>query len=159
MLRNYRNRFSGFLNSRQDFAMFVFRAHNAVNARLHKPVYNTLAECMDVLHNNVKNRTAANYRVSYINHIMRYWSTIQDIAGIVALKKVNEMRKIENDYFAPRDTNFDVQLREDTVVIPRTWVETGTEPPSNPVVSALSMATNANARAGFKIVGGRMRLR
>lgn len=146
------------LNSRQEFAMFVFRAHNAVNARLHKPVYATLTECMDVLRNNTKTRSAADYRISYINHITRYWRTIQDITGIVALKKVNEMRKIEMDYFASRDTKFEIQLREDTVTIPRNWVENHVEPQqSNPVTSAFAM--NSSARAGFRFVGGRMRLR
>lgn len=157
MLYNYRNRFSGFLNSRQDFAMFVFRAHNAVNARLHKPVYQTLVECMDILKNNTKTRSAADYRMSYVNHITRYWRTIQDISGIVALKKVNEMRKIELDYFSRIDTKFDVQLKEDIVVIPRHWVEGGQEqpPPQQPSV----FLNNSSARAGFRIVGGRMRLR
>lgn len=137
--------------------MFVFRAHNAVNARLHKPVYSTLAECMQVLRNNTKTRSAADYRISYINHIMKYWRTIQDIAGIVALKKVTEMKKIEIDYFAPRDTKFDIQLLDDTVTIPRSWVENYVEPVSTS--PALSLPPNSNIRAGFKIVGGRMRLR
>lgn len=159
LLQNYRGRFSGMLNSRQEFAMFAFRAHNTVNARLHKPVYSTLSECMTVLHNNIKTRTAADYRTSYLNHIARYWRTIQDISGIVALKKVNEMKKIETEYFSRIDTKFDVQLKEDFVVIPRNWVENNVEPTTNTSVSQLSLMSNANARAGFRIVGGRMRLR
>ncbi len=159
MLQNYRMRFPNMLNSRQDLAMFAFRAHNAVNARLHKPVYGSLADCMTVLKNNIKTRTAADYRISYLNHIMRFWRTIQDISGIVALKKVNEMRKIEADYFAPRDTKFEVDLRDDNVVIPRNWVENNVEQPSQQPVVQSAFALNANARAGFKIVGGRMRLR
>ena len=156
MLQNYRNRFPGMLNSRQEFAMFAFRAHNAVNSRLHKPVYSTLAECMDILRNNTKTKSAAEYRMAYINHIMRYWRTIQDISGIVALKKVNEMRKIEIDYFTRIDTKFDVQLVEDSVTIPRHWVENNVEPVSS---TTPSLPPNTNMRAGFKIVGGRMRLR
>lgn len=139
--------------------MFVFRAHNTVNARLHKPVYSTLSECMNVLHTNIKTRTAADYRVSYLNHIARYWRTIQDISGIVSLKKVNEMKKIETEYFSRIDTKFDVQLKEDVVVIPRNWVENNVEPTTNTSVSQLSLMSNANARAGFRIVGGRIRLR
>lgn len=159
MLQNYRARFSGMLNSRQEFAMFVFRAHNTVNARLHKPVYSTLQECMNVLHNNIKTRTAADYRISYINHITRYWRTIQDISGIVAMKKVTEMKKIEIEYFSRIDTKFAVQLKDDTVVIPRNWVENNTEPTPTQTLSPLSLMANSSARAGFKIVGGRMRLR
>jgi len=137
--------------------MFAFRAHNVVNARLHKPVYQTLAECMNILRNNVKNRTAVSYRISYLNHINRYWRTIQDISGIVAVKKVVEMRKIEAEYFSTHDTQFDVQLTEDIVVIPRNWVEKDAMNQSpNPAIRAPSI--NANARGGFRMVGGRMRL-
>ena len=156
MLNNYRARFPGFLSSRQDFAMFAFRAHNAVNARLHKPVYGTLTECMDVLRNNIKNRSAADYRVAYLNHIARYWTTIQDISGIVALKKVQEMRKIEAEYFSQRDTKFNIVLKEDSVTVPRNWLETVSEAP---VASPMPILSTSNARAGFRIVGGRMRLR
>lgn len=156
-LQNYRARFPNFLNSRQDFAMFAFRVHNAVNARLHKPVYQTLAECMEILRNNIKNRSAANYRISYLNHIARYWGSVQDISGIVAMKKVVEMRKIEMEYFSTHDTQFNVELRDDNVVIPRNWVEkdSGTRPLAPPVRAP---PMNANARGGIRVVGGRIRL-
>ena len=137
--------------------MFAFRAHNAVNARLHKPVYATLAECMDVLRNNVKTRSAADYRVAYLNHITRYWSTVQDISGIVALKKVQEMRKIEAEYFSQRDTMFAVVLKEDSVTVPRNWLETVSEAPV--ALGPSPVFSTANVRAGFRMVGGRMRLR
>lgn len=112
---------------------------------------------MNVLQTNIKTKSAAEYRMAYINHITRYWRTIQDISGIVALKKVNEMRKIEIDYFTRLDTKFDVQLREDSVTIPRNWVENNVEPVSTGPAPIL--LSNSNARAGFRIVGGRMRLR
>ena len=111
---------------------------------------------MDVLRNNIKNRSAADYRVAYVNHITRYWSTIQDITGIVALKKVQEMRKIEAEYFSQRDTKFDIVLKEDSVTVPRNWLETVSEAP---VAGPTPILSTANARAGFRIVGGRMRLR
>lgn len=147
------------LNSRQNFAMFVFRAHNVVNARLHKPVYNTLAECMEVLRNNIKTRTAADYRVSYLNHISRYWKTLQDVSGIVAVKKILEMKKIETEYFSLKDTKFEVTLRDDNVVIPRKWVEVVEEAPSLFPSPQVQLRNNTNIRAGFKIVGGRIQLR
>jgi hypothetical protein len=159
MLQNYRMRFPNMLNSRQDFAMFAFRAHNAVNARLHKPIYGTLTECMNVLKANIKTRSASDYRISYINHITKYWRTIQDISGIVSLKKVNEMKKIEIDYFSSRDTKFEVELLDDNVVIPRNWVDNHVEAPRPMQTIQTQLASNANARAGFRIVGGRMRLR
>lgn len=158
MLQNYRARFPTMLNSRQELSMFVFRAHNAVNARLSKPVYKTLEECMAILRKNTETRTSADYRNSYLNHITRYWNTLQDITGIVALKKIREMRKIETDYFGPRDTKFDVTLTDLGVVVPREWMEGGTSQTAAPSQS-LRFSMNTPVRAGFQMVGGRIRLR
>ena len=138
--------------------MFVFRCHNVVNARLSKPVYATLEECMAVLRTNIKSRTPQDYRISYVNHLMRFWSTIQDTSGIAALKKTLEMKKIEIDYLGPRDTKFDVQLRDDGVVIARQWVESI---PGQTVVETtprLFPRTTETSRAGFRMQGGRIRL-
>ncbi len=158
MLQNYRARFPTMLNSRQEFAMFVFRAHNAVNARLSKPVYKTLDECLTVLRTNIQNQTPAGYRHAYLNHITRHWSMLQDITGIVALKKIREMRKIENDYFGSRDTHFNVTLTDVGVVIPREWVEGGSTQVASPTPT-LRFSPDKPVRAGFQMVGGRIRLR
>lgn len=157
MLSAYRTKFPTYLNSRQDFAMFAFRCHNVVNARLSKPVYSTLDECMARLRENTKTRSAQDYRISYVNHLTRFWATIQDTAGITALKKVLEMKKIEIDYFGPRDTKFEVSLQNDGVVIPRAWVEH--TPEGHPVEATRPvLRPNDTTRTGFRVVGGRMRL-
>lgn len=155
LLRNYRARFPNFLNSRQELAMFAFRAHNTVNARLSKPVYATLDACMEQLKNNTKTRSPEEYRKAYLTHIYKYWQTLQDISGIVALKKITEMRKIENDYFAPRDTKFDVVLKADLVTVPRHWMEGG-ENVAEP--TTIHFKPSEKTRAGFRMQGGRMRL-
>jgi len=118
MLAAYRTRFPGMMQSRQEFALFSFRAHNAVNRRLHKPIYDTVDACLGTLKANLKTRTARDYRVSYVNHITRHWRTFQDVTGISALKKIVEMRKIEDEYIAPRDTSFNVPVYPDIVVLP-----------------------------------------
>lgn len=155
MLTNYRARFPGMLSSRQEFAMFTFRAHNAVNRRLNKPMYSTLDECLETLRNNTKTRTASDYRVAYINHITRYWRTLQDITGIVAIKKINEMKKIEIDYIAPRDTKFQITLRADVVVLPRDILEPNVEQRSGPRIPNVRAPLNA----GFRIGLGGLQLR
>jgi len=157
MLGNYRVRFPNMLDSRQNFAMFAFRAHNTVNARLSKPVYATLDECMAILKKNIENRSAEDYRISYINHILRYWKTIQDITGIVAVKKVLEMKKIEIDYISRLDTKFDVELVNESVVIPRSWVENNVEE-STPRQLPVLRFNSPRPRAGIQITGGRIRL-
>jgi hypothetical protein len=157
MLGNYRVRFPNMLDSRQNFAMFAFRAHNTVNARLSKPVYATLNECMAILKKNIENRSAEDYRISYINHILRYWKTIQDITGIVAVKKVLEMKKIEIDYISRLDTKFDVELVNESVVIPRSWVENNVEE-STPRQLPILRFNSPTPKAGIQIKGGRIRL-
>jgi hypothetical protein len=118
MLGLYRQKFPTMLNSRQELMAFTFRAHNVVNRRLHKPIYSTVAECMAVLQSNLVHRTGQDYRNAYLTHIRKYWSSMRDVSGIVAVKKVAEMLKVEKDYFAPRDNNLEVEPEETIVVLP-----------------------------------------
>lgn len=172
ILATSRRIFPNLLNSRQDFAVFAFRVHNAVNRRLKKPIYESVAACMERLRENVKLRSAREYRQAYLAHIARFWRTMQDISGIVAMKKINEMRRIEADYFAGKDTNFAVDLREDTVVVPRGVLE-HEAPDSVPrVIAPRSVArpqmtptlpertpSRMPVGAGFRMTPGGLRLR
>jgi hypothetical protein len=154
LLATYRSSFPSMLNSRQDFALFTFRAHNAVNRRLRKPLQSSLEECMATLQANVKTRTAANYRISYLDHITRYWRSWQDVTGIVALKKIAELRKIETTYVQPRDTNFMVTLRPDVVVLPRDALEKETD--GTPGPSRVAFPTTSGVR--FRLTSSGFRL-
>lgn len=169
ILANSRRVFPNFLNSRQDFAVFVFRVHNAVNRRLRKPIYESVAACMERLQENVKLRRAKEYRTAYLDHIARFWRTLQDISGMIALKKVNEMRRIEIEYFSVKDTNFAVTIAEDIVVVPRGVLEKDA-PDSVPRVSAPRALPRPPAApdrtpsrlpmgVGFKMTSGGLRLR
>ena len=129
LMQAYRARFPNMMESRQEFAMFSFRAHNTVNRRLNKPIYASLEDCLETLRNNLKTRTARDYRVSYINHILRYWKTFQDVSGIAALKKIVEMRKIEDEYIQSKDTSFTVSLLPDAVILPTGILEKASEAP------------------------------
>lgn len=134
LLASYRARFPNMMQSRQEFALFSFRAHNSVNRRLNKPVYSSVEECMATLKANIRTRTARDYRVSYVNHITRHWRTFQDVSGIAALKKIVEMKKIEDEYINPRDTSFSVPIYPDIVVLPSGLLEPPSEPSSRPAV-------------------------
>jgi hypothetical protein len=144
------------LQSKHEFVMFTFRAHNAVNKRLNKPVYTSVEECVATLRNNVKNRTARDYRISYINHITRHWRTFQDVSGIVALKKIREMKRIEDEYVGPRDTNFTIDIRPDVVVLPQNMLNKGAE---QQVSRPMFLGSAPLGAAGFRITGGGLRLR
>lgn len=127
MYAKYLLRFPGLFNNRRELMAFAFRAHNTVNRRLHKPIYNTVEECMETLKKNVSIRPAADYRNAYLVHIRRDWGRRQDTSGIVALRKIMEMIKIENEYFKPRDTNFNVMIENIEVVLPYGIIENAEE--------------------------------
>jgi len=115
-LSGYRRLHSEMLNSRTDFMLAVFRLHNTVNRKLNKPVYTTVADCFEQLRTNVKTRSAREYRGAYLNHIRRFWRTMQDASGFTALKKINEMSKIEIDYVQRHENNFEVSIPEANVL-------------------------------------------
>jgi hypothetical protein len=164
---NYKRIYPNYLDSRQNFAMFAFRVHNTVNRRLKKPIYETVASCMERLRENIKSRPARDYRVAYINHIQKFWRTLQDITGIVALKKINEMRRIESEYFSVKDTQFNVQLREDGTTVPRGILEKDapelTSPAGAPIVfrpvDIGRVASRMPMGGGFRMTAGGLRLR
>lgn len=153
MLATYRQMFPNMLASRQNFAIFTFRAHNAVNRRLHKPIHGDVEACMALLKNNVQNRTARDYRRSYLAHITRHWRTYRDITGIAAMRKIGEMNKIELEYFTPRDTNFDISLTSDVVVLPQDTMDRNhrEEAPSRPRMAPPAF--------GFRLTSGGIRIR
>lgn len=97
MLSQMRSLIPEMLNSRAHFMKALFRAHNTVNRRLDKPVYNTTQECMDVYKNNVQARSSREYRHAYLSHIRREWMKVRDMNGIVAMRKVQELIRVENE--------------------------------------------------------------
>ena len=155
MLATYRAQFPNMLASRHEFIMFTFRAHNAVNKRLNKPVYSSVQDCMATLKNMTTARTAREYRNAYYAHIIRHWKIFQDMSGIAALKKIQELKRIEADYVSPRDSNFAFTPRNDVVVLPQSTMERTTETQ----VSRPVFLGNASATAGFRITAGGLRLR
>jgi hypothetical protein len=156
LLENYRKQFPNMLESRHEFVIFTFRAHNAVNRRINKPIQGSVEECVSTLRNVVRTRTARDYRISYINHITRYWRTYQDIVGITALRKIQEIKRIETEYLASRDTNFTINIRPDVVVLPQSSLE---QPTTEVQRTRPVFLGNANASAGFRLTPNGFRLR
>jgi hypothetical protein len=158
MLASYKTIFPRFLQSRHEFALFAFRAHNAVNRRLNKPVYDTVEKCMEVLKNNTKLQKAVVYRQAYLTHIQRFWRTLQDMSGIAALRKIVEMKKIENEYLSSHDTNFQVGIREETTLLPRGVLEKPSEEPRNLAIPRPNVYSTPPT-GGFRITARGLRLR
>jgi hypothetical protein len=156
LLAAYRQKFPDLLDSRRSFLLFGFRAHNAVNQRLNKPVYGTIEDCMATLQSNFKTRTALEYRRAYSTHITRHWSGWRDITGISALRKIAEMNKIETSYFALRDGPLQTALAPDVVLLPRGVLEAA---PVDASPAPPQMLSRFAPPTGFRITGGGIRLR
>lgn len=149
----YRRLYPQMLSSREEFLLFTFRVHNSVNRRLNKPIHPTVAACFEQLRTNVKMRSAREYRIAYINHIRRFWRTMQDSSGITSMKKIIEMSKIENEYFARHENNFEADIPENTVVLQAQLLTLQTDEPPAPI----RIDTRNAPRMGF--VGGRFQIR
>jgi hypothetical protein len=55
---------------------------------------------------------------------------MQDASGFTALKKINEMRKIEYEYLQKHENNFETIIPENTVVLLHHSLDAQTEAPS-----------------------------
>lgn len=153
LLAVYRRDYKDMLASRREFMLFTFRAHNSVNQRLSKPVYGNVAVCFEQLRNNVKSRPAREFRTAYITHIRRFWRTFQDISGITALKKINEMAKIENEYAGPKTNNFEIAIEEGDVVVGLRTLDPNAEQPNPMRVLPRTLP------GGFRLTAGGLRFR
>ena len=148
MLQQYKAIYPSYLASRRDFLVFVFRAHNTVNRRLDKPVYLTSDECEDIYRSNLASRSAREYRVAYLNHIMQNWKTMHDMTGIAAVRKVQQMMQVETTYWGPRDTLPEPLKGESTTPLPAK-----TAPVGEPRVQFRPPT------GGVGFIGGRLRFR
>ena len=78
---------------------------------------------------------------------------MQDASGLTALKKINEMLKIEIEYVQKRENNFEVDIAEDVVVLPGQAFESVQSEPPAPI----RMDTRAAPRMGLS--GGRFQIK
>jgi hypothetical protein len=79
------------------------------------------------------------------------------VTGIVALKKIREMKRIEDEYVSVRDTNFTTEIRPDIVVLPQSAVEGNVE--VQPSRQMFFGGPTGRATAGFQITSRGFRLR
>ena len=156
LLSNYRVQFPNMLYSRRDFLLFTFRAHNAVNKRIGKPIYPTVQACLDVLRNNVKFNKSVTFRISYVNRITMHWRVFQDASGMASMKRIHQIKKIEMQYMSARSNEFEVGIPEDDVV-----VNIGAQPeltlPNGQPMPRPTLAASGGSR--MTMAGGRLRLR
>jgi hypothetical protein len=99
----YISMFPDYLDSRKNFALFIFRAHNTVNKRLDKPRPSTVAQCLATIKNATVHTSLANFRQAYLSYLIRNWSKENSGDGMMMIASVREMIKINNEYWSPRE--------------------------------------------------------
>lgn len=136
-----------YLDSRNNFALFVFRAHNTVNSRLDKPRQATVAECLQTLKQIATRTSMLTYRTSYINYLINNWNRESGGEAMITRKAVKELQKIVEEYVNPRDTGTFPEIAEADVLTP---IE-------NKQVRYISPTALATINVGFK--GGKLKLK
>jgi len=107
-----------FLNSRQEFAVFAFRAHNAVNKRLDKPTPLSVGECLQTIQNATKHTSLKQFRDSYLSYLSKNWGQEFSSHSLMMRSCVNEMIKINNEYWSVRELTSIPDLVEADVISP-----------------------------------------
>ena len=145
MYQTYMVRNPSWWDSRAEVFAFVCRAHNTVNARLDKPIIQTVRDSIDTLLMLTKNTSAMEYRNQYLLYLQRNWAT-PDSEGFMMSRSVREMIKINNEYWNPRETNFNVQIPEADIVRPIMSIRShtgtvlpGLKPDGNPIQIGFSL--------------------
>jgi hypothetical protein len=154
MLNTYRRVHPEWSSSRYHFFLFVCRAHNTVNKRLDKPIIQTLNDCIETLKTATKVTTPSQYRDAYINYLLSNWSREFTGDGAISLGAARQLKRINDEYFAPRDKGYDIYFFENgsvTEIIPEDArnYHVGANIPNGVSLS--------NVKIGF--IGGRLRLR
>ena len=106
MLQTYKSTHPEYLNSKQDFFVFIVRAHNTVNQRLDKPTVKSVAEALTTLQQATSQTSAAEYREKYIEYLKHTWGSDRSAAGLFALQKIRELEKINREYWSLRETSY-----------------------------------------------------
>ena len=160
MLNKYKQIHPEWSSSRYNFVLFVCRAHNTVNRRLDKPTFPTLQSCIQRLQENTKVTSAAVYRNAYLNYLISNWHREMSSEGYINADLAKKMKKINEEYFVPRDTNFvNLSLQEGNVLefIPedaRNYNAGAGLPNMAKIINQQQMRPTV----GFRLSGGRLKI-
>lgn len=102
----YKTTTPSYLDSRNNFALFVMIAHNSVNRRLDKPVLQTADICLETLKKMEPYSSFITLRQAYMNYLQRIWSKDISSDGFMSRKSIQELVKINNEYLNVRTLNW-----------------------------------------------------
>jgi hypothetical protein len=160
MLGKYKQIHPEWSSSQYHFSLFVCRAHNTVNRRLDKPIFPTLQSCIDRLKENTKITSAQTYRTAYLNYLVSNWQREMSSEGYMNSDTAKKMKKINDEYFTPRDTNFvGLSLEEGNVLefIPENSrnYNAGSGVPN---IANVINQQQLRPTIGFRLSGGRLKI-
>jgi len=135
-----------YLDSRQKFAVFVFRAHNTVNKRLDKPRQTTVAECLRALKDATVNTSLGGFRMAYIKYLINNWGREAGGDAMITRGNVKELSKINDEYWTPRDGPIPDLIEEDVMT-----------PIEQTGIRFVNSSRMVSSVVGFK--GGKLKLR
>lgn len=116
-MREYYNHSNpDYLNSRQSFAIFVFRAHNTVNKRLDKPIPKTVADCLKSLKIATAQRSFKQFREAYVTYLTNNWQREFGGEAMVVRPDVKTVERIIREYWDPKDNGTFPDLLEEDVL-------------------------------------------
>jgi len=106
----------GYLNSKREFMLFVFRAHNSVNKKLDKPILKTVKDCITTLKNANAYSSLESIRNVYLTYLQNNWNKELTADGYGIRKKIQELFRINNEYLNKRSIDWDYTF-EDNVLL------------------------------------------
>jgi hypothetical protein len=106
MVQTYRVVHPEYLDSKQNFFLFVVRAHNTVNKRLDKPTVKSVAEALTTLQAATVLTSPSEYRRKYLDYLRRIWGSDSSANGLFGVQKIRELEKINTEYWNYRETSY-----------------------------------------------------
>ena len=101
MFSQYKQGVPTWNNSKKDLFLAMCRMHNTVNKRLIKPTPKTVEECLMFIKNAISYTSLFVFRKNYIEYLQKEWR----IQGKHNLYNVEKMKKINEEYWNPRETS------------------------------------------------------
>lgn len=150
MYKSYTLQTPSWADSRYNLFLFVVRAHNTVNKRLDKPRPSTVSECLASLQMATQLKKPADYRHSYISYLIGNWAKEGGGEGLIQVGHAKEMRRINQEYWNPRETGFSVLFPEADILQP-----IAASPRFVTPYTQLPMYTQPGSSFGFKLKGGK----
>jgi hypothetical protein len=99
---NYKSRRPQWNSSKYELFLAFCRIHNGVNRRIDKPSPATVSECLQTLKNATQHTSQSEFRSRYLDYLTSNWR--QQNPGVVGI--VNQMRKIDNEYWSIREVSY-----------------------------------------------------